>query len=410
MLHAAPFSSYTVLASKSKRGIGTPDTLGVQPPFIRMRGFFVRCHFMSETCGHLHGGRVLMCGSSNPQRLAHPIGTGSETPSNHIRSLAMHECIAHCPVCGRKFPIPVLGNLDQKVEIRCVCGHTFRVCIEELAVSQKLVSPALHAPVQNQKENVMENELIPITAATIGGENKQTVNAKELHQFLEVGKDFSTWIKDRIVQYQFAEDLDYVKIDSPKSGNQRGGDRRSIDYYISLDMAKELSMVERNEKGKQARQYFIQCEKQLKVAQQQFAIPQTLPEALRLAADLADKNAALEKKAKEDAPKVEFCDKVVADNDAMTITRAAKVINYPPRKLKDYIRQIGWLYANSDTPMQSTITSGYLVLRFAHWTDNEGNAVEKPYAHVTNKGIFTLYRRMRREGLIEKNEQLELAA
>lgn len=322
----------------------------------------------------------------------------------------MHDCIAHCPVCGRKFHIPVLGNLDQKVEIRCVCGHTFRVCIEELAVSQKLVSPALHAPVQNQKENVMENELIPITAATIGGENKQTVNAKELHQFLEVGKDFSTWIKDRIVQYQFAEDLDYVKIDSPKSGNQRGGDRRSIDYYISLDMAKELSMVERNEKGKQARQYFIQCEKQLKVAQKQFAIPQTLPEALRLAADLADKNAALEKKAKEDAPKVEFCDKVVADNDAMTITRAAKVINYPPRKLKDYIRQIGWLYANSDTPMQSTITSGYMVLRFAHWTDNEGNAVEKPYAHVTNKGLFTLYRRMRREGLIEKNEQLELAA
>lgn len=144
--------------------------------------------------------------------------------------------------------------------------------------------------------------------------------------------------------------------------------------------------------------------------QEQFAIPQTLPEALRLAADLADKNAALEQKAKEDAPKVEFCDKVVADNDAMTITRAAKLINYPPRKLKDYIRQIGWLYANSDTPMQSTITSGYMVLRFAHWTDNEGNAVEKPYAHVTNKGIFTLYRRMRREGLIEKNEQLELVA
>lgn len=144
--------------------------------------------------------------------------------------------------------------------------------------------------------------------------------------------------------------------------------------------------------------------------QEQFAIPQTLPEALRLAADLADKNAALEKKAKEDAPKVEFCDKVVADNDAMTITRAAKVINYPPRKLKDYIRQIGWLYANSDTPMQSTITSGYMVLRFAHWTDNEGNAIEKPYAHITNKGLFALYRRMRREGLIEKNEQLELAA
>lgn len=317
----------------------------------------------------------------------------------------MHECIAHCPVCGRKFPIPVLGNLDQKVEIRCVCGHTFRVGIEELAVSQKLISPAKPAPVQNQKENVMQNELIPITAASIGGDHQQGVNARDLHAFLEVKAKFADWIKNRISDFDFQENQDYLTVSKIL---ENGG--RTKEYLLTLNMAKELSMVERNEKGKQARQYFIQCEKQLKVAQQQFAIPQTLPEALRLAADLADKNAALEKKAKEDAPKVEFCDKVVADNEAMTITRAAKLINYPPRKLKDYIRQIGWLYANSDTPMQSTITSGYMVLRFAHWTDNEGNAVEKPYAHITNKGIFTLYRRMRREGLIEKNEQLELVA
>lgn len=317
----------------------------------------------------------------------------------------MHECIAHCPVCGRKFPIPVLGNLDQKVEIRCVCGHTFRVGIEELAVSQKLISPAKPTSAQiSPKENVMENELIPITAATIGGE-QQGVNARDLHDFLEVKTAFKDWIARRIEDFDFKEDSDFCSFLSESSGG-----RPSKEYVLTLNMAKELSMVERNEKGKQARQYFIQCEKQLKVAKQQFAIPQTLPEALRLAADLADKNAALEKKAKEDAPKVEFCDKVVADNDAMTITRAAKVINYPPRKLKDYIRQIGWLYANSDTPMQSTITSGYMVLRFAHWTDNEGNAIEKPYAHITNKGLFALYRRMRREGLIEKNVQLELAA
>lgn len=259
----------------------------------------------------------------------------------------------------------------------------------------------------------MENELIPITAASIGGDQQQGVNARDLHHFLEVGKDFSNWIKDRINQFDFVEGVDFVKtqdLSSPNLANAKSRAQVRIEYILTLNMAKELSMVERNEKGKQARHYFIQCEKQLKVAQQQFAIPQTLPEALRLAADLADKNAALEKKAKEDAPKIEFCDKVVADNEAMTITRAAKLINYPPRKLKDYIRQIGWLYANSDTPMQSTITSGYMVLRFAHWTDVNGNAVEKPYAHVTAKGMFALYKKMRASGLIEKNEQLELAA
>lgn len=140
------------------------------------------------------------------------------------------------------------------------------------------------------------------------------------------------------------------------------------------------------------------------------AIPQTLPEALRLAADLAEKNQKLLEEQKINAPKVEFTDRVVTDNNAMTITKAAKLIGYPPRKFKDYIRQVGWLYANADTPMQHVITSGYMVLRYAHWTDNEGNPVEKPYAHITTKGIFALYKRMRQEGLIEKNPQLELAA
>ena len=258
----------------------------------------------------------------------------------------------------------------------------------------------------------METNLIPITTASIGGDKQQGVNARDLHAFLEVKTAFKDWITRRIEDFDFKEGSDFCSFLSESSGG-----RPSKEFVITLNMAKELSMVERNEKGKQARQYFIQCEKQLKVAQQQFAIPQTYAEALRqLACEvekkeaLQAKNLQLENKIEEDAPKVDYCDQIVADNEAMTITKAAKVIGYPPRKLKDYIRQIGWLYTNADTPMQHVITSGYMVLRYAHWTDVNGNAVEKPYAHITNKGIFALYRRMRREGLIEKNVQLELAA
>ena len=253
-------------------------------------------------------------------------------------------------------------------------------------------------------------ELISLHNVEFDGTEQQTVNARELHAFLEVGKDFSTWLKDRIEKYGFVENLDFVKIDSPKLGNQRGGDRRSIEYHISLSMAKELCMVERNEKGKKARLYFIECEKIAKQKTRPLAIPQTLPEALRLAADLAEKNQKLLEEQKVNAPKVDFCNQVVAENGSMTITKAAKVIGYPPRKFKDYIRQIGWLYSNADTPMQTVITSGYMVLRYAHWTGNDGNPIERPYAHITAKGMFVLYKRMRKEGLIERNEQLELAA
>ena len=248
-------------------------------------------------------------------------------------------------------------------------------------------------------------ELIALNPIKFDGSEQQTVNARELHAFLENGDKFATWIVDRINQFGFLENQDFVTF---SENSEKGRPRK--EYALSLDMAKELCMVERNEKGKQARQYFIECER---VAKQKLAAQPALPsysEALRQLADQIDHNKELQEKIEQDKPKVEYCDQIVADNGSMTITKAAKVIGYPPRKFKDYIRQIGWLYANADTPMQHVITSGYMVLRYAHWTDNDGNYVEKPYAHITAKGMFVLYKRMRKEGLIEKNEQLELAA
>lgn len=247
--------------------------------------------------------------------------------------------------------------------------------------------------------------LIALNTIEFDGSEQQTVNARELHEFLENGDKFATWIVDRINQFGFLENQDFVTF---SENSEKGRPRK--EYALSLDMAKELCMVERNEKGKQARQYFIECER---VAKQKLTAQPALPsysEALRQLADQIDHNKELQEKIEQDKPKVEYCDQIVADNGSMTITKAAKVIGYPPRKFKDYIRQIGWLYANADTPMQHVITCGYMVLRYAHWTDNDGNYVEKPYAHITAKGMFAIYKRMRKEGLIERNERFELVA
>ncbi len=136
---------------------------------------------------------------------------------------------------------------------------------------------------------ISQSNLIAISEQRIDNENVQTVNARELHAFLEVGKMFANWINDRINQYGFVENQDYIVI--ANSGKNPNGGRPSKEYYISIDMAKELSMVERNEKGKQARRYFIECEKQ---AQNQLPqLPQDYPSALRLAADLAEQNEQL---------------------------------------------------------------------------------------------------------------------
>jgi phage anti-repressor protein len=107
---------------------------------------------------------------------------------------------------------------------------------------------------------------ISLVKKSMGGQLQETVNLRELHVKLGNGDEFANWIKDRIQQYDFVENKDFILIlaNSQTKKGGRGGDRRSIEYHGTISMAKELAMVERNEKGKQARQYFIRCEEELK--------------------------------------------------------------------------------------------------------------------------------------------------
>ncbi|MGT5122124.1 antA/AntB antirepressor family protein [Escherichia coli] len=109
----------------------------------------------------------------------------------------------------------------------------------------------------------MTSQLIPVFDGTINNEPVLLCNARDLHEFLEVRRDFSTWIKNRITEYGFAVDVDYILVHQNRGIKGRGGDRRSKDYHLTLDTAKELAMVERNEKGRQIRRYFIECERKL---------------------------------------------------------------------------------------------------------------------------------------------------
>ena len=128
----------------------------------------------------------------------------------------------------------------------------------------------------------MAMQLITLHTRSINEQTLDTVNARELHTFLELGRDFSNWIKARIAQYGFEEGEDFILIRQNGRTKNQGGDRRSMNYFLTLDMAKELAMVERNEKGKQARRYFIDCEKQLI---EQKHLPATTPNTAILETD-----------------------------------------------------------------------------------------------------------------------------
>ena len=113
------------------------------------------------------------------------------------------------------------------------------------------------------------NELVKITEQ----KGIQLVDARERHKKLQTGRDFSNWIKGRIREYGFIENEDYFtenqwfakfgesKVSENKRFTNAGGDRRSKDYFITTNMAKELAMVERNEQGRKIRRYFIEMEK-----------------------------------------------------------------------------------------------------------------------------------------------------
>ncbi|TPH20695.1 hypothetical protein EUX52_07715 [Haemophilus haemolyticus] len=114
------------------------------------------------------------------------------------------------------------------------------------------------------------SNLIPVFNGLIQNQPVQLCNARELHAFVESKQEYATWIKNRINEYGFIQDEDYLVITERTNGRPRK------EYHITLDMGKELGMVERNERGRQIRQYFIRCERTLKALQQPQQL--TLPE------------------------------------------------------------------------------------------------------------------------------------
>jgi anti-repressor protein len=178
------------------------------------------------------------------------------------------------------------------------------------------------------------NELIMITESEKG---EKLVSARELFEFLESKRDFTTWIKDKIDKYGFVENEDFTlhKFVEGKTWKH--------DYILKIDIAKEISMVEGNEKGRQARKYFIECERQLKEINK-VKIPQTYAEALLEAGRLALENEKLLIENTEMKPKVEYYEKVIDSESEFTITQIAKEILMSGKALNKVLETQGIQY------------------------------------------------------------------
>lgn len=210
------------------------------------------------------------------------------------------------------------------------------------------------------------HELIPIYKNENG---IQAVSARELHSFLESRRRFADWIKDRIEKYGFISGQDYEMLYYDYAGNRLNISHHNfmksenqhiakIEYALTLDAAKELSMVEGNEKGRQARRYFIEVDKKFRagVAAQ---LPQTFADALRLAADQQEQLERQKALIQEQAPKVLFADAVETSRHSCLVGELAKIlkqngVDIGQNRLFKWLRNNGYLCQNGELYNQPT--------------------------------------------------------
>ncbi len=191
-----------------------------------------------------------------------------------------------------------------------------------------------------QKKDTPMNEIISVQSVTINESEVNSVDARELWAFLEVGTAFSDWIKKRISEYGFTNNSDYLVL---SGRNYSGIGKAPLVYTISIDMAKELAMVERNGKGREARRYFIECEKQLK-KKTGHKIPRTLSEALQLAANQAKLIEIQNVEIEHAKPKVEFVDRYVESSGIFNLTQAAKNLKFKRKDLIECLVRDGRIF------------------------------------------------------------------
>ena len=201
----------------------------------------------------------------------------------------------------------------------------------------------------------MKEELIKITTNENG---VRCVSARELHEGLEVKSKFADWIKNRIKKYGFEENTDYIclskNLETQRINGQRGVTAEK-DYIITVDMAKELCMVENNELGRQFRKYFIECEKKLKTQVPQLTEEQKLAllvfEGGFSAVEASKKMVELQTKPlletiETQKPKVEYVDKFMNGDGLFLISEIAKKVGMTAVRANNILKENKIIYKN----------------------------------------------------------------
>lgn len=221
------------------------------------------------------------------------------------------------------------------------------------------------------------NELLKIDTSNA---ERITVSARDLHKALEVSTDFNHWFT-RMCEYGFEAQKDFTTFLSESTGG-----RPSQDAQITVDMAKEIAMLQRTEKGKEVRKYFIQVEKEWNSPERVMA----------RALEIAHKTiATLELKNNEMKPKALFADAVASSKTSILIGQLAKILTQNgyqigQNRLFEKLRSEGFLSsrkgADWNMPQQRYVEQGIFEIKESTHIDGNGVNITTKTVKVTGKG------------------------
>lgn len=240
------------------------------------------------------------------------------------------------------------------------------------------------------------NELLQINQ----NENMEPViSGRQLHEFLEVKTAYKDWMP-RMIEYGFEEGIDFSSFLSESTGG-----RPSTDHLLKIDMAKELSMIQRTDKGKQARQYFIKVEKEYNSPEKVMA--RALQIANRELSNLRLTNNMQLQQIKELKPKADYTDRILKSKSLVLTSQIAKDYGMSAQQMNKHLSDLKVQYkANGQWLLYSKYhDKGYTSSETFEFQDKNGNIKTNMTTKWTQKGRLFLYNLLKENGILPTIEQ-----
>lgn len=243
-------------------------------------------------------------------------------------------------------------------------------------------------------------ELIP----TINESDQILVSGRDLHEFLEIKTEYRKWF-GRMTEYGFIENLDFQRV--TQKCPTPGGMQDVVDHHIKLPMAKEISMLQRNEKGKQARRYFLELEQ--KWNSPEMVMKRAMDYLNEQVQKLETENLVLLQQNNELKPKASYYDLVLQNKSLLSVSKIAKDYGMSAMKLNKLLHELGVQYKQGD------IWLLYAKYQDKGYTQTTTHVINADNSRIqtkwTQKGRLFIYDLLKNEGilpLIEKEQEVTI--